>query len=62
MKNPNPVGSDAPGVLSGRLSPADYARNFCDSHAPLNVSQALIEADRCYYCYDAPRTFCWAIR
>lgn len=56
MKNPNPVGSDAPGVLSGRLSPADYARNFCDSHAPLNVSQALIEADRCYYCYDAPCT------
>ena len=44
----------APGVIPGRLTPAQYANNFCDSHAPLNLSQAKIEADRCYYCYDAP--------
>lgn len=56
MNTPNPVGVDAPGILSGRLSPAEYAQNFCDSHAPLTPMQALIEADRCYYCYDAPCT------
>jgi dihydropyrimidine dehydrogenase (NAD+) subunit PreT len=42
------------GIKAGRLSPDEYARNFSDSHAPLNRVQALIEADRCYYCYDAP--------
>ena len=42
------------GIKAGRLSPAEYAANFGDSHAPLNRVQALIEADRCYYCYDAP--------
>jgi glutamate synthase (NADPH/NADH) small chain len=36
------------------LSADQYARNFCDSHASLNLAQAKIEADRCYYCYDAP--------
>ena len=44
----------APGVIPGRLTPAQYAQNFCDAHAPLNLSQAKIEADRCYYCFDAP--------
>ena len=42
------------GIRAGRLSKDDYAKNFSDSHAPLNRVQALIEADRCYYCYDAP--------
>jgi glutamate synthase (NADPH/NADH) small chain len=42
------------GIRAGRLSPEQYAANFGDSHAPLNRVQALIEADRCYYCYDAP--------
>jgi len=44
----------APGVIPGRLTPAQYAQNFCDAHPPLNLSQAKIEADRCYYCFDAP--------
>ena len=42
------------GIRAGRLSPAEYARNFDEPHAPLNRVQALIEADRCYYCHDAP--------
>ena len=42
------------GIKAGRLGADEYARNFSDSHAPLNRVQALIEADRCYYCYDAP--------
>ena len=46
--------SSTPGVHAGRLSADQYAHNFCDSHASLNLAQAKIEADRCYYCYDAP--------
>lgn len=51
-----PVGVDAPGVQAGRLAPGDYAANFRDSHAPLGKLQAVIEAERCYYCFDAPCT------
>jgi glutamate synthase (NADPH/NADH) small chain len=45
---------DLADLKAGRLSAADYASNFADAHPPLNRPQALIEADRCYYCYDAP--------
>ncbi len=45
---------DLADLKSGRLSPDDYAHNFADAHPPLNRTQALIEAERCYYCYDAP--------
>lgn len=45
---------DLADLKSGRLGPDDYARNFGDAHPPLNRTQALIEAERCYYCYDAP--------
>ena len=46
----------ADGICAGRLSRDEYAKNFSDSHAPLNRVQAVIEADRCYYCFDAPCT------
>jgi dihydropyrimidine dehydrogenase (NAD+) subunit PreT len=42
------------GLHGGRLDSADYQRNFADSHPPLTRAQALIEAERCYYCHDAP--------
>ncbi|QIL83567.1 NAD(P)-dependent oxidoreductase [Diaphorobacter sp. HDW4A] len=42
------------GVHAARLNLVEYAVNFSDSHAPLTKPQALIEAERCYYCYDAP--------
>jgi len=45
---------DSADLKSGRLEPADYASNFADAHPPLNRTQALIEAERCYYCFDAP--------
>lgn len=51
-----PPGIDTPGIQSGRLSDAQYAENFSDSVAPLGKIQAVIEAERCYYCYDAPCT------
>ena len=44
------------GIHAERLNLAEYARNFGDAHPPLNRTQALIEAERCYYCYDAPCT------
>ncbi len=46
--------TNTPGIAAGRLAEADYALNFSDAHPPLNRRQALIEAERCYYCYDAP--------
>jgi dihydropyrimidine dehydrogenase (NAD+) subunit PreT len=43
-----------PGVVAGRLSTAEYAANFADLHPPLDRHEAHVEADRCYFCYDAP--------
>ena len=41
-------------VKAKRLPAADYADNFSDLHPPLTPHEALVEADRCYFCYDAP--------
>ncbi|MDJ0653983.1 MAG: NAD(P)-dependent oxidoreductase [Xanthomonadales bacterium] len=38
------------------LSQSELEENFSDIHPPLSRSEALIEADRCYFCYDAPCT------
>lgn len=46
--------SRACGIHAARLNLADYAVNFSDAHPPLTRPQALIEAERCYYCHDAP--------
>ena len=43
-----------PDIASGRLTPEEYAANFSDLHPPLDGHQAFVEADRCYFCYDAP--------
>jgi dihydropyrimidine dehydrogenase (NAD+) subunit PreT len=43
-------------IQSSRLSKAEVDENFSDLHPPLTRSEALIEADRCYFCYDAPCT------
>jgi glutamate synthase (NADPH/NADH) small chain len=45
-----------PDVVPGRLNAADIERNFADLHPPLTKSEALIAADRCYFCYAAPCT------
>ena len=50
-----PLG-DLPDVRPGRLSATEIERNFNDLHPPLTRSEALVEADRCYFCYDAPCT------
>ena len=48
------VGQFKQGIAAGRLSPAEYAENFDDLHPPLDHHEALVESDRCYFCYDAP--------
>jgi dihydropyrimidine dehydrogenase (NAD+) subunit PreT len=49
----NPIKQRAD-IAAGRLDNEAYQRNFADSHPPLSPNEALIESDRCYYCYDAP--------
>ncbi len=46
--------SETSDVKANRLSSADYIDNFSDIHPPLTPHEALVEADRCYFCYDAP--------
>lgn len=41
-------------VRTGRLGPEEYLANFSDLHEPLDRHEALVEAERCYFCYDAP--------
>ena len=43
-------------IRSGRLSETEIEANFGDMHAPLERREALVEADRCYFCFDAPCT------
>jgi glutamate synthase (NADPH/NADH) small chain len=43
-------------IRTSRLDKAEIDDNFTDLHPPLSRSEALIEADRCYFCYDAPCT------
>ncbi|MEJ8571400.1 NAD(P)-dependent oxidoreductase [Microbaculum marinum] len=47
---------DAPDVAAGRLTADDYTRNFSDLHPPLTRHEAFVEAERCFFCYDAPCT------
>jgi dihydropyrimidine dehydrogenase (NAD+) subunit PreT len=42
------------GIAAGRLSSSQYSDNFSDLHPPLDNHEALVESDRCYFCYDAP--------
>jgi glutamate synthase (NADPH/NADH) small chain len=41
-------------IAAGRLLPAAYRDIFADIRPPLDRDTALIEADRCYFCHDAP--------
>jgi len=43
-----------PDISGKRLTRQDYAANFADLHPPLDDHEALVEADRCYFCHDAP--------
>ena len=41
-------------IASGRLPISELAANFSDAHPPLTTGQAVVEAERCYFCHDAP--------
>ncbi|MGJ5620387.1 NAD(P)-dependent oxidoreductase [Sulfitobacter sp. MF3-043] len=43
-----------PGIKAGRLAPETYEAQFSDLHPPLADHEALVAADRCYFCHDAP--------
>jgi glutamate synthase (NADPH/NADH) small chain len=45
---------DRPDVAAGRLPDEAYRENFADIHPPLDRKAALVEANRCLFCYDAP--------
>ena len=48
------LGQTAAGIVANRLEAEDLANNFSDLHAPFDGHEALVAADRCYFCYDAP--------
>jgi glutamate synthase (NADPH/NADH) small chain len=55
VSHDKPVAASAD-VRPGRLSDEQIAANFADMHPPLTPSEAIIDADRCYFCYAAPCT------
>lgn len=50
------MGSDVfkQGISAGRLDASSYEAQFSDLHPRLDPHEALVAADRCYFCYDAP--------
>lgn len=42
------------GIVSGRLDPDALSAGFADLHGQLSDHEALVAADRCYFCHDAP--------
>lgn len=54
MPNSPPNSPTTPGVQPGRLPAEAYAANFADLHPPLDGHEAMVAADRCYFCHDAP--------
>ena len=46
--------ADSPDIASARRNYADYGAAFADSKPPLDRPRALVDAARCYFCFDAP--------
>lgn len=42
------------GVRAGRLDTENVQANFTDLHPPYDPHEAVVAADRCYFCHDAP--------
>jgi glutamate synthase (NADPH/NADH) small chain len=41
-------------IAAGRFGAERLKANFSDLHPPLGLHEAHVEAERCYFCYDAP--------
>ncbi len=51
------IGTDhGPDIRPARLAAEQYAQHFADAAPRLSRTQALVEAERCLYCFDAPCT------
>ena len=50
------MASNRPDIRPHRLDKTVIDANFGDLHPPLSRPEALVEADRCYFCFDAPCT------
>lgn len=46
----------APDIAAGRCTSEEISERFSDLHPPLTNHEALVAADRCYFCFDAPCT------
>ncbi|MBT3534126.1 MAG: NAD(P)-dependent oxidoreductase [Rhodospirillaceae bacterium] len=46
--------TDVVDIRAGRLDNETLAENFADVHQPYDKAGALVEANRCYFCFDAP--------
>ena len=42
------------GVQPGRLARSALDENFRGAYPPLDAHEAIVAADRCYFCHDAP--------
>src|ERR1051326_1451859 len=52
-----PGGAFIMAISNNRLTSDQYEKNFSDIHPPFeNKEAALVEANRCLFCYDAPCT------
>ena len=49
-----PSTTATPDIRAGRLAAAQYAQHFADAAPRYSRGQALVEAERCLYCHDAP--------
>ena len=49
-----PTTLTTPDVRAGRLGPLEYAKRFADATPRFTQAQAVLEAERCLYCFDAP--------
>ena len=43
-----------PGIVAGRLHPEEYTQHFDDLYPDFDPHEAMVAADRCYFCHDAP--------
>jgi glutamate synthase (NADPH/NADH) small chain len=53
-ETPTPVSTPTPDIRAGRRTPAQVEAAFADAAPRYTRTQALLEAGRCLYCFDAP--------
>jgi len=46
--------TDIADIAAHRLPAEEVAAGFADTKPPLTAHEAIVEAERCYFCYDAP--------